>query len=278
MKVKVNFFDRQLRREYYSILSVISLIISFILIFKGVPDEHKSIAAIIFGSILVIIYIVLWIRANMMQKIRLEVNNSVLEIKVGDIFEEKEFKVIAFNEYFDTQVDEKIISSKTLNGKYIKGKVDDINNLDKLIEKELTSRNLESVQNSERKIGKKYKYALGTVVKNGDYLLVAFSKFDNENRAYLSLEDYISCLLNFWNEVDIVYNGNSVSIPVLGSGITRFKGYDMIKPQELLELLIWSFKVSKVKFSYSSKVTIIIHKSQIDKINLYKLKEESNGL
>lgn len=278
MKIKVNFFDRQLRQEYYSILSVIGLFLSFILIFTGVPDEYKIIAAVIFGSSLIITYIVLWIRANMMQKIKLEVNNSILEIKVGDIFEEKDFKVIAFNEYFDTQVDEKVISSNTLNGKYIKGKVDDIDNLDKSIEKELTSRNLKSVQNSDRKLGKKCKYDLGTIVKNGEYLLMAFSKFDEENRAYLSLEDYIGCLLNFWNEIDIVYNGNSVSIPVLGSGITRFKGYDMIKPQELLELLIWSFKVSKVKFSYSSKVTIIIHKSQIDKINLYKLKEESNGV
>ena len=272
MKVRVNFFDRQLRREYYSILSVIGLVVSFVLIFKGVTDEHKPIAAVIFGSILIIIYVALWIRANMMQKITLEINNSVLEIKVGDIFEEKNFKVIAFNEYFDTQVDEKVISSKTLNGKYIKEKVNDLDNLDKLIENELTSRNLESVQNSDRKVGKKNKYNLGTIIKNGDYLLVAFSKFDEENRAYLSLEDYISCLLNFWNEIDIVYNGNSVSIPVLGSGITRFRGYDMIKPQELLELLIWSFKVSKVKFSYSSKVTIIIHKSQKDKINFYKLK------
>lgn len=272
MKIKVNFFDRQLRREYYSILSVIGLVLSFILIFKGVPDEHKSIAAVIFMSLLIIIYIFLWIRANTMQKIKLEMNNSVLEIKLGDIFEEKEFKVIAFNEYFDTQVDEKVISSNTLNGKYIKEKVDDINTLDKLIEKELTSRNLKSIQNSERKLGKKCKYDLGTIVKNGDYLLMAFSKFDEDNRAYLSLEDYIDCLLNFWNEVDIVYNGNSVSIPVLGSGITRFKGYDMIKPQELLELLIWSFKVSKVKISYSSKVTIVIHESQKDKINFYRLK------
>lgn len=48
-------------------------------------------------------------------------------------------------------------------------------------------------------------------------------KFDDENRAYLFIQDYVSFLLNFWNEIDIIYAGRSVSIPLLGSGITRFK-------------------------------------------------------
>ena len=126
MKIKVNLFDRQLMREYYSILSVIGLVLSFVLIFKGVPDEHKLIAAVIFGSALVIIYIFLWIRANVIQKVIIEVNNSLLEIKVGDIFEENGLKVIAFNEYFDTIVDNKIISERSLNGLYIKNVVDDV--------------------------------------------------------------------------------------------------------------------------------------------------------
>ena len=70
-----------------------------------------------------------------------------------------------------------------------------------------------------------------------------------------------------------MYAGRSVSIPLLGSGITRFKEYNMISDQELLEMLIWSFKVSRIKFTYPSQVSIIIHNSKKDKINFYKLKE-----
>ena len=272
MKIKVNLFDRQLMREYYSILSVIGLVLSFVLIFKGVPDEHKLIAAVIFGSALVIIYIFLWIRANVIQKVIIEVNNSLLEIKVGDIFEENGLKVIAFNEYFDTIVDNKIISENSLNGLYIKNVVDDVDKLDKLIidDDELKERIEE--ENTSRRRGKKVKYKLGSTVEVEGYLLTAFSKFDNSNRAYLYMNDYINCLMNFWNEIDRIYAGRSVSIPLLGSGITRFKEYETISHQELLELLIWSFKVSRVKFNYPSKVTIIIHKSQKDKINFYRLK------
>lgn len=87
------------------------------------------------------------------------------------------------------------------------------------------------------------------------------------------MSDYINFLLNFWNEIDIIYAGRSISIPLLGTGITRFKEYNTISEQELLELLIWSFKISRIKFSYPSKVSIIIHESKKDKINFFKLKE-----
>ena len=63
-------------------------------------------------------------------------NNNIIEIGEENIFSSNhdEFKVIAFNEYFDTKVDDIIISSKTLNGKYIKKKYDDVSILDKKIE------------------------------------------------------------------------------------------------------------------------------------------------
>lgn len=87
------------------------------------------------------------------------------------------------------------------------------------------------------------------------------------------MTDYINCLLNFWNEVDIVYANRSVIIPLLGTGITRLRDYDTMSEQEKLELLLWSFKVSRIKFTYPAKVTIVIHESLKDRINFYKLKE-----
>ena len=47
-----------------------------------------------------------------------------------------------------------------------------------------------------------------------------------------------------------------------------------ISEQELLELILWTFKISKIKFTYPSKLIIVIHPSLMDKINLYKIKEE----
>jgi len=273
MKIKVNVIDNNLISEYSSILSVISTLCSFVFIVIIIPEDANIRIAIggIMLAVFLGIYVIMWFRANTLNNVSLEINNSTVVVKFGDIFEENELKVIAFNEYFDTQVDNKIIADSSLNGIYIKTKVNDVSELDNRISTDVDLNNKVIKNNSGRICGKQKIYKLGTIFKNDDYLLTAFTKFDDDNRAYLSMPDYINFLLNFWNEIDIIYAGRSVSIPLLGSGITRFKEYN-VSEQELLELLIWSFKVSRIKFTYPSKVSIVIHESKKDKINLYKLK------
>ena len=273
--IKVKLLDKNLLKQYFAILSVLSTLCSFVLIAIKVPEDNctRFTIGISLLFILLIIYLILWIKANIQKQTKLNINSSTMIIKTGDIFEEDGLKVIAFNEYFDTLVDNRIIAEKTLNGVYLKSKINSISELDKQIDtnKALEERIIDV--NDARLSGKKKKYKLGTIYENNDYLLTAFTKFDNENRAYLYMNEYINFLLNFWNEVDIIYAGRSISIPLLGSGITRFKEYDNVTEQELLDLLIWSFKVSKIKFTYPSKVSIIIHESKKHKINFYKLKE-----
>lgn len=272
MKIKVSLFDKTLLKSFFSILSGIGVLISFILIFWDIAEESRMKMGIYTIILLLLIYMFLWIRANKMTKINLSIKNSELEIKIGNIFEAEGLKVIAFNEYFDTIVDNKIISEKTLNGIFIKDYITDVEEFDNLIKNDSHLCDLKMNLNANRKVGKKQRYTLGSVFPHQEYLLTAFTKFDEHNRAYLYMNDYVKFLLNFWNEIDICYAGRSVSIPLLGSGITRFKEYDSITDQELLEILIWSFKLSRIKFQYPSKATILIHESKKDKINFYKLK------
>jgi len=274
MKIKVKLLDYKLLKKYLKVISVLSILCSFAFLVITIPDCLKVLVGIVLIIILALIYIIMWILANVKNNTTLTINNSTMVIKIGNIFEEDGLKVIAFNEYFDTVVDNKIIAESSLNGVYIKTQVDDVNELDNLIrtDSHLAENALDI--NNTRPYGKKQKYRLGTIFQNNDYLVTAFTKFDNENRACLSMNNYINFLLNFWNEIDIIYAGRSVSIPLLGSGITRFKEYNTISEQELLELLIWSFKVSRIKFTYPSKVSIIIHESKRDKINFFTLKED----
>ena len=216
----------------------------------------------------------MWLKANKLSKVSLNINGSDLDVKVGDIFEEDGFKVIAFNEYFDTQVDDIIIAESTLNGIFIKKKLGvTLSEFDDYIEKELDSLDLVLEVNENRKMGKKKKYPLGTICKYNEYFLTALTKFDDKNKAEILLKDYVNFLMNFWNEVDRLYAGKSVAVPLLGSGQTRIKDKIDISDQELLEILIWSFKISRIKFNYPAKVSIIIHSSKKDKINFFKLKE-----
>lgn len=52
----------------------------------------------------------LWRRANRLRQVNIKIGVTTLIVKSGDIFEEDGLKAIAFNEYFDTTVDDKIIA------------------------------------------------------------------------------------------------------------------------------------------------------------------------
>lgn len=270
-RLKVNIFDKNLILQFKSVVSLLVGILTTILIFKDIPQKYKNYCFIAFVILLIIIYLVLWIRSNTIKRIELNINNSKLEIKQGDIFEQDGLKVIAFNEFFDTEISDRLISDKTLNGIYLKNVVSDINQLDLDIENnQYLSKNIIE-KNVQRTEGKTTRYELGSIYKKDDYLLTAFSKFDEYNRAYLTIKDYNNFLINFWEEIDKTYNAENISIPLLGSNITRFRECNLSE-QQLLELLIWSFRLSKFSNSNSSKVSIIIHKKTMDKVNLYKLK------
>jgi hypothetical protein len=281
MKIKVNFFDKKVRKKFYSILSLISVIVSIVLAFISISEEHKIKMGVLVLALLalfvfiIIIYISIWIYANKLQNIKLMINNSEVEVKFGNFFDEvADWKVISFNEYFDTLVDDKIIAKSSMNGKFIeKCYKEKLEELDNAIAADSHLSSQIVCENTNRSVGKKTKYKLGTICVVNGYLLTAFTHFDDENRAYLEMIDYISCLLNFWTEIDRVYAGKTVVLSVMGSGITRFRGYDNISDQELLELIIWTFKVSRVKFAYPSKVKIVVFSEKSDKINLMALKD-----
>lgn len=273
--MKVSFFDKRVLRFYCGALALISAIMSIAFLFVEIDTEYKPIIGSIVLFFFVFLYIGIWVYSNVRQSIQLKINTSDVEVKFGDIFSEHaDFKVIPFNEYFDTLVDDKVIAESSLNGQYIKKFfTDKVGELDRIISTDDHLPEAVIFENTNRPVGKKTVYKLGTICIVKDYLLTALTHFDADNRAYLDIKDYISGLLNFWNEVDRTYAGKTVALPVLGSGITRFKGYGNISDQELLELIIWTFKVSPVKFAHPSKMKIVVHKDKSDKINLLKLKD-----
>jgi len=272
--MKISFWDKGIRQQFYGALSVISVITSIVFVFVEIGAKCKTIIGLIILALLMVLYFGIWIYFNFRQIIRLKINESEVEVKFGDIFSEKaDLKVIAFNEYFDTLVDDRVIAKSTLNGQFIdKFYKNKVKELDSMISTDSHLKESNSRENVNRRYGKKTKYNLGTIFAVNDYLLTALTHFDDDDRAYLDINDYINCLLNFWNEVDRVYAGRTIALPVLGSGITRFKGYDNISDQELLELIVWTFKVSRIKFTYPSKVKIVLYKKKIEKINLLALK------
>ena len=273
--MKVTFLNKQLRNEYCTYLSIISSIITISVLFVNIPQDIKLPLGAFVSFFLIFLYLAIWFRANNLNELSITINNSTIQIKEGDIFQEIGFKIIPFNEYFDTDVNSGIISSNTLNGKYIAKFYQNRQDLDRLILSDKHSSQF-IIKEQSREFGKTKQYKLGTIIKDRDFFLLAFSRFDEHNRAYLTVDELISTLTNMWTECDIHYNGNDIVLPLLGSGLTRLQGLENISDQELLMLLLFSLKITKIKFADTTKIKIILTKERLRKIDLYEIKHRLN--
>jgi hypothetical protein len=276
---KVSFFDRRVVENFLKITSGISATLSLVVLFVDIPTECKATYGWIFIVLLLLIYLAIWVWSNNLNKIDINVEGSDVTIKVGDIFLQPGLKAIAFNEYFDTQVDNRIIAEGSLNGIFIKKHLNaPISELDHHIEYYAFERSEILESNPDRKQGKKVRHQIGTICVYKDYLLTAFSKFDENNKAQLTMPEYLEFLINFWDKVNNVYAQQNVSTPIFGSGITRIKGHKNISDEDLLKIMLWTFRISEMQFKYPARLTVVIHKDKIDKINLLDIKSARNGV
>lgn len=274
MNLKVGLLNRQLLKTCSAHLL---LLIGALGSIGTLCSEYISLLQKIGIVLAVVDYIYLLFSANRLKKINLKINGNNVIIKFGDLFTERNLKVINFNEYFDTEVDDVIISSTSLNGIFLNLRTTSIEDVDEVVSEQRTMEN-SAGHNEERERGKKDKFKLGTIIKYKDYLLVAFTKFDNHNRANLTMNEYFECMINFWVEVDKVYSGRNIALPLMGSGITRLKPNDSMSLQDKLEFILNTLSYSNIKLDYKATITIVLHESQSDDINLYYIGGKYNGL
>ena len=230
--MKVKLFERHIVCKWLSVVAGVATLISTLFLF--LPELEQKIKTTFFISMIVldlIIYIFIYLYFKVKKDISLTINNTKVNIFFGDIFHMQGMKVIAFNEYFDTLVDEKVIASSSLNGqlinRYLPAETIDSSVLTdvELIKGEL---------DNERKSGKKQKYSLGQIHEIKDWCLLSFSRFNSKNEAELNANEYANCLLEMWKNLNVRYAQKSIYIPLLGDGITRIRDNMMISKQDLL--------------------------------------------
>lgn len=277
--MKVSIFDRQVRDSFLKIAAGIGAALSTFLLFVSIPDDRKLHSLVSFAVVLTVIYLVIWWRANSLKEVTIKIDGTSVTVKAADIFREKGLKAIAFNEYFDTIVDNKLISERSLNGIFLTSHLNGtIQELDAEIERHPFEEGEIVDQQVPRVAGKSVKFRLGTIFVKDDFLLTAMSKFDSSNRANLTMPEYLEFLIRFWDRVNKVYAQRTVVTPVFGSGITRIRGHRNISDEDLLKIMLWTFRISEMRFKYPAKLTIVIHKDKIDQVNLFDLNHLRNGV
>jgi hypothetical protein len=222
---------------------------------------------VLFGVFLMLIVAIFIFKYYRTKKgISLKIRNIQVNIQQGDIFETKGWKVIPFNEHFDTTVDDKIIAHNTLNGTFIDNYVTNINDLNTSIVTEL-----ENNHKSEKYIkNNKDTYPLGIIITfNNEYMLLAFSAFNENNEAHHTPKEYEHCLRVMWKEISRTYANKPVFIPLLGSGITRFEERQHTN-SDLLKCMLCTLRTSNADIK--QLITILLTEDVIQDINIYEFK------
>ena len=205
------------------------------------------------------------------EKISLNISDKTnVNIYFGDLFKSNKIIVIPVNDYFDTIVDDKIISSNTLHGKFIQKYFShNEKHLKLLIDKSLSK--IQPIEiNKNRTKGNRKRYELGTVaiVEAAEkiFYLVAFTKFNQNNRATITKSQYLEVITILFEFIEQNSQGFKVNIPLIGAG---HSGVELSK-QKLLDLLLFSIILSD-KLTLINGLDIILHESIKDEIDLNKL-------
>ena len=286
---KVKFYDRKLWKSYASFIAFVSTILTIISFFFSKDDMivPSIVLFLVFLVILFLGFIKYWYDANKLKDVDLKINNTNVEVIEGDIFDslnkpekhKDEVTVIAANSGFDTVVDDKTVAKKTLHGQYI-NRIEKQNKLEDLILKiendEFLNRFKIKQSVKDKIIDPKVKYELGSMVEFENYIITAFVDYDKENKAFLSADEYMHFWMKFWENIDTIYAGRTINIPLIGAGITRFRDGKPSK-QQLLEMMLWTLKISGFHNTYANrKIKFIIYKDDIPEIDFYHIKHNVN--
>jgi len=216
----------------------------------------------LFTFLVVVTFIVKYIKTK--KGISIKIRGIKVNIRQGDIFKEKGWKVIAFNEFFDTTVDDIVIAHNTLNGIFIDHHVDNLDDLQNTITDTVDNPKLKKRLRNGR-----YVYPLGRIITYKDFMLLAFTHFDN-NEAHLTQKDYEDCLRVMWVEICRTYANKPIFLPLLGSGITRFDGTPHKSKFDLLKCMLCTLRTSGVNIN--QPITILLTEEAIQDINIYEMK------
>lgn len=213
---------------------------------------------ILFGVIIIrIIYL------KLRKKVIIKGHNYRIDIKYGDIFEEKECKrVIPFDECFTNTVGERPsdIKPNSICGKYLETHP----NLN--IELIIKNAGLHPEKKKSR-FNNQECYMSGKIAPNGDDLLLAFVKLNKDGLGEFTYKEFCDCLSILWKELDKYSCQKDVCIPILGSSTNTRIGGKNYTQQEILEIILHSYMLSEYKIRKPNKLRIICYKSDEFSLN-----------
>jgi hypothetical protein len=199
--------------------------------------------------------------------------DSVIEIKIGDLFDESEHLVIGANDVFDTELGE-VIRPSSVQGQFLTRIYNnDQARLDAEIEAALAPLHQQRTHAPAKIKGKTWRYPVGTalVLGAGDrrYFLSAYGFMGDDLRVKSTADAIWNSLSKLWEQVRLKGHGLNIAIPVVGSDLARTN----LPRMALIKLIIISFIAASKRQFVARKLTVVIYPQDLDTIDFPALKD-----
>lgn len=189
-------------------------------------------------------------------------NGNTLYLQYGDLFSINEITdsnerrniVIPVNRCFDTIVDNRVISEKTLHGmmlnKLFSTGVYSQSSVNQQIQEQLKNISYETLSDEEKPQGNKKRFPVGTVVdlpgvEKEHYLLWALSTFDSNLKAHTTAQEYVLAVQRLIEACNTESEGFPILLPLVGTGLSRTKK----EQEDILTYIINAFKFNRCEIN-----------------------------
>lgn len=254
----------------FAILGGVGIVVSFTSFsLDSVGKLPAQIGVVVLAYLILVIGTMVVKQKLTKNEITLNIRGMKVIVKEGDILTTTGWKLIPFNEYFDTQVDDVIIAHSSLNGKYIESLGDDEKEALKLA---IANDNRSPLQRYDLSDGAKTRYELGTIKVFQDIMMLALTHFNEQNEAHTNRAEYEHTLRKMWKEIRRTYQGKPINIPLIGGGLTRLDDMTDKPNEQLLKCILCTLRTSNVTFDENIQISIILTKKALETVNLYELK------
>lgn len=203
---------------------------------------------------------------------RLSIPDTVIKIKVGDLFNEDSDLIIGMNDTFDTEKGN-IIKANSIQGQFLARVYnDDTSRLNTDLTTALHS--ISGTDDSQKSQGKKTRYPIGTVATlsagTKKYYCSAYSFMGNDFKAQSDIKKLSVSLDILWEEIRLKGQRGKVAMAVLGSDLARI---GTASHSNLIKLIVSSFLLASRENPISEQLTIVIYPSNLEKVNMLELND-----
>ncbi len=209
-----------------------------------------------------------------------KVPDMKVSVKIGDLLKEHGNVVIGMNDVFDTEIGRGIIARSSLQGQFLERIYqNDRGKLDSDLQLSLSSQPLATTKDAAKTVGKDERFPLGTVAvldhEGSKYFCVAYSNMGTNLMATSDIGTIWSSLEKLWQAIRSHGEQARVVMPVIGADLSRVVG---VSHDMLIELIISSFVINSRIQPITKEFTLVIHPSNLSKINFAEIRKFVDGL